>query len=292
MKLYYYIDTGHRRGLDRLRRSAPVIKALQEADVDVTMLTNDFRAGEYAKEQFGIRRYVSVDVVRNIANIATPADALVFDSDDAAPSLLDDIIGYFGRLVRISDDPEAVQHSGELLITPGGGTGSGVTADIVDTKYFAGGEHTSGTLYFWGDDDYEQKLLTCADAFAGMEVALLEGYYFFMQYADELQKRFSSVLESEAYDEALQSATRFITSSAQSALEALAAGSRPVYVKRESAPSFLSRKMERFGIPVAQKFEKSAIEKAMAENPGYKTDRLNPEEASDVSKSIAEFLKR
>ncbi len=283
MRLYYYIDTGHRVGLERLRRSSPVIRALQDMDIDVTMLTNDFRAGEYAKEEFGIRRYVSVDVVRNIANIATPSDRLVFDSDDASISLLEDMIGYFGRLVRISDLPEGRELAGELLIASG-------NSDIVDPKYFEEREHTLGEIFFWGDDDYDRKLLECADAFADLDIALLEGYYFFMQYAQELQGKFSSLFESETYDETLKGANRFVTSSHQSALEALAAGSRPVYVKKESSPSFFVERMRSYGIPVADSFEKEAIKKALAEIPDYRTDRLDLKSASTTAATIADFL--
>ncbi len=290
MKLYYYIDTGHRVGLDRLRRSSPVIRALQDMDVDVTMLTNDFRAGEYAKEEFGINRYVSVDVVRNIANIATPGDSLVFDSDDVSDTLLADMRDYFGRIVRISDLPEASEHSGELLISSSNSGRKGVTADIVDPKYFSEEEHRLGDIYFWGDDDYDLKLLESADAFSGSEVGLLEGYYFFMQYADQLQEKFSSLFESETYDETLKGAKRFITSSPQSALEALAAGSRPVYVKKESVPNFFSDKMELYGIPVVESFEKSSIDRTLAENPDYRRDRLDSDMASKVARSIADFF--
>ncbi|WP_456451892.1 hypothetical protein [Hydrogenimonas sp.] len=281
MKLYYYVHTGHRVGLDRLRRSAPVINALLEMDVEVSLLTSDFRAGEFAKEQFGIRKYVSVDVSRNIANIATPADALVYDSQEEHRAMWEEMAGYFRAFVRISDEPEdfATKESG-VLVSP----------DIVDPRYFGDFAHEGGEVYFWGDDDYDKQLLSLADAFEGTGVTLLEGYYFFMQYGDELAKKFAAVEESEAYDEALTGASRFLTSSPQSALEALAAGSRPLYVEKPGAKPFWRAKMARFGIPVVEAFSKDKISQKHSETTVYRAQLLRNDAAIEVASYIKDKL--
>ena len=280
MKLYYYIDTGHRIGLDRLRRSAPVINALGQNGIDVTMLTNDFRAGEYAKEQFGIKKYVSVDVVRNIANIATPADSVVLDTDSESSVLLSDMAGYYGKLVHISDYSHETAESSQLRIT----------ADIADPRYFGKNEHTPGNIFFWGDDDYEQELLGLSEIFENTETGLLEGYYFFMQYASELEDKFSTVYDSESYDEVLKGAGRFITSSPQSALEALAAGSRPVYIRKASAPEVWSEKLAGYGIPVLKSFEKDALQRVLEIGADYKNELLVQNAAEEAAQSIINFL--
>ncbi|WP_201352393.1 hypothetical protein [Hydrogenimonas urashimensis] len=265
MKLYYYINTGHRVGLDRLRRSAPVISALRQIGVDVTMLTNDFRAGEYAKEHLGIEKYVSVDVVRNIANIATPEDTLVFDSQEENRAMWDAMAAYFRGFVRVSDDPEDFISAGEGLISSMK-SGEGIlTVDIVNPRYFESGEYDGGTWYFWGDDDYERRLLALADAFCGLDVSLLEGYYFFLQYGDELGNKFKRVEDSERYDEILMRAECFLSSSPQSVLEAMAAGARPVYIQKPGIALAWKRKMQSVGVPVVEDFSAEAIAQAMAE---------------------------
>ncbi|WP_456381450.1 hypothetical protein [Hydrogenimonas sp.] len=287
MKLYYYINTGHRVGLDRLRRSAPVIAALTEAGLDVTMLTNDFRAGEYAKERFGIRKYVSVDVVRNIANIATPGDALVFDSEEENRAMWNEMAEYFKAFVRISDDPDDFVSAGEGLVSSVK-EGEGILhTDIVAPEYFEPSEHGKGFWYFWGDDDYERKLTALAEAFEKTGVSLLEGYYFFMQYGDELAERFASVEESEHYDEILKGADRFFTSSPQSALEALAADSNPVFIPKPGTSGHWKNKMESYGIPVAEAFTKEAIRPFLEEVvvPGRKVLR------KDAACAVARYIK-
>ena len=291
MKLYYYINTGHRVGLDRLRRSAPVINALGEMGVQVTMLTNDFRAGEYARERFGIRKYVSVDVVRNIANIAAPGDALVFDSEEESRAMWEDMAAYFRSFIRISDNPDDFAVAGEALISSMKRVGDAPQAEIVDPRYFEVEEHGGETVYFWGDDDYDQALLKVADAFERLDVTLLEGYYFFMQYGNDLAVGFKSVEDSENYDEVLMRAGRFVSSSPQSVFEALAAGSKPIYLKKPGGSNAWDSKMETFGIPVLSSFEKSAIEKALSEASVYNEKVLRKETAGEVATYIKDNLR-
>ncbi|BDY12787.1 hypothetical protein [Hydrogenimonas cancrithermarum] len=291
MKLYYYINTGHRIGLDRLRRSAPVINALSDMGIEVSMLTNDFRAGEYAKEQFGIRKYVSVDVVRNIANIATPADALVFDSEEESRAMWADMATYFRSFIRISDNPDDFAEAGEILISSMKSIGDAPKADIVDPRYFEATDHGDERIYFWGDDDYDQELLRVADAFEGLDITLLEGYYFFMQYGSELAGKFKSVEDSENYDEVLMHAGRFLSSSPQSVLEALAAGSNPLYLKKSGISVAWDAKMESLGIPVLSSFDKDAIEQALSATLVYRKKVLRKEAASEVATYIKDNLR-
>ena len=286
MKIYYYINTGHRVGLDRLRRSAPVIEALRELDLEVTMLTNDFRAGEYAKEFYGIGKYISVDVVRNIANVATPGDCLVFDSAEESRAMWEDMADYFRGFVRIGDDPNDFITKESGLVSPLA-TGEGIlTIDIVDPRYFESSEHGNENIYFWGDADYEMRLETLSKAFEGTDVALLEGYYFFLRYADELQREFVKIYESQEYEEVLKSAKRFLTSSPQSALEALAASSAPIYLPKPGADEVWESHLSRFGIPVCSGFEKEKIQKSLTEAKSYRDDLLRKSAAKETAAYI------
>ena len=286
-KIYYYIHTGHRVGLERLRRSAPVINALLKMGEEVTLLTSDFRAGEFAREQFGIRKYVSVDVPRNIANIATPADFLVYDSQEEHRAMWESMADYFRGVVRISDDPEDFVTKERGLVSPVA-SGEGIlTAEIVDSRYFEVAEHGEKTVYFWGDDDYDTRLLTLADAFEGLDVTLLEGYYFFLQYGEELATKFAGVAESEAYDETLTGAKRFLTSSPQSALEALAAGSCPIYIEKPGVPVSWRERMKRYGIPVVENFSV----KEMLQKPSAMGGSVTKMLRNDAPEVVASYIR-
>ncbi len=289
--LYYYIHTGHRVGLDRLRRSAPVVAALQAMGVPVTLLTNDFRAGEYAKEHFDIQKYVSVDVVRNIANLATPADALVFDSEEESRTMWEEMADYFETFIRISDaaDDFITKESG-LISSVKEGEGI-VRADIVAPRYFERFDHRGGLVYFWGDDDYEMVLARKASAFEGLKIALLEGYYFFVQYGDELEGKFVDVIDNERYDEALMGASRFLTSSFQSALEALAAGSQPIYIPKTPIDRVQREKLESYAIPYTESFTTGEISRKLSETAVYNEKPLRKEAANAIAAYIQDKLR-
>jgi len=292
MRVYYYINTGHRVGLDRLRRSAPIIKALEEMGVDITMLTNDFRAGEYAKEQFGIKKYVSVDVVRNIANIALPHDVLIFDSQEESRTMYRSMASYFHKFIRISDDPDDFASKDEILLSSMKEIGNAPQVDVVDPRYFEDNEdHNGGIVYFWGDDDYEQKLLELSDAFEGLDITLLEGYYFFLQYGSELSSKFKAIEESENYDNILMKANKFITSSPQSAFEALVAGSNPIYLKKSGVSDIWDRKMEEYGIPVILEFNNKLIKEKISEKLINKNVLLKKDALSKVSLYIKDNIR-
>lgn len=241
MKIYYYVHTGHRIGLDRLRRSAPVIRALQEEGADVVLLASDFRAGEYAKEMFGIRKYVSVDVIRNIINIATPGDALILDSDEVGAGMIAQIAGYFRYFIRFSDDPAAKPVAGEGVVASDVRAEGSLQANVIDPRYFAAPKEKMGSLYFFADDDYEALLRQKAPLFKDLGITLLEGYYFFMGGTQDWAAFFADVLESENYDEALMRSETVLTSSVQTALEAAAAGAKVGFVAFSEPVSELPR---------------------------------------------------
>ena len=60
MRIFYYVHTGHRIGLDRFRRAATIIKAL--GDVDITLLCSDYRIAQIARD-FGVKNSVGLDVL-------------------------------------------------------------------------------------------------------------------------------------------------------------------------------------------------------------------------------------
>ena len=74
--LYYYANTGHKIGLERLRRGAALLNALSNQGVETQFLVNDFRAGLVAKE-LGVKDYVTVEGVQDIDAIAEHGDSII-----------------------------------------------------------------------------------------------------------------------------------------------------------------------------------------------------------------------
>jgi len=112
-----------------------------------------------------------------------------------------------------------------------------------------------------------------------------------MQYGSELSKKFKSVVESEDYDEKLKKADKFITSSPQSALEALAAGSNPIYLKKPGASDIWDSKMESYKIPVISEFNNQLIKEKLSEKLINKNELLQKETLYRVSLYIKDNIR-
>jgi hypothetical protein len=252
MRLFYYVHTGHRIGLDRFRRAATIIRAL--GDVDITLLTSDFRIASAARD-YGVKRAVGVDVVRNIPQIAQNGDKIIFDSAEINPVMLDDMTRYFSTFIRISDDPDDQKHPVELLVSPyleGDGIFKGVA---VDNACFEAKEKTIARAFFFGDDDYEEDLAAQQGNFAGLDLELLQGFYWFLGYGNKLAGSFKTLHDEEAYAEVVARSAVFVTSSPQAALENLAGGGKPVYLQRQDYPAGFIPLFDSLGIPVLQDFD-------------------------------------
>lgn len=256
MRLFYYVHTGHRIGLDRFRRAATIIRAL--GDVDITLLTSDYRIASVARD-FGIKRSVGIDVVRNIPQIAHHGDKIIFDSDELNPTLHADMVKYFSTFIRVTDDPDALKMEGELLISPyleGEGVCKGVA---VDERYLEQSAKTIEKGFFFGDDDYEEDFLANLDMFQGLEMEMINGFYYFINYENRLAPAFTKQHEFEEYDEVVQGSKVFVSASPQSVLENLASGGRPIYIQRPDYVRDFIPLFESLDVPVVDGFDKKKL---------------------------------
>jgi len=229
-KIYYYVHTGHRIGLDRFRRAVAIIKALE--DIDITLLCSDFRIAQEAYK-YGIKEAVGIDLVQNISNIAQNGDQLILDSDEANPIMLEDMKNYFSTFIHIQSDALAIEK-----------------------QYFQNHPKTIPLSFFFGDDDYEKDLLQYIDIFEGLDVNLQLGFYYFLDYEEELQSKFPSYTEFDEYEEMIQSSKILITSSPQAALESLASGGKPIYIQRKDYTKDYNKLLASLHIPILEKFDR------------------------------------
>ena len=276
MRAFYYVHTGHRIGLDRFRRAAAILNALQ--DEDITLLTSDYRIAQEARN-FGIEKSVGIDVVRNIPQIAHNGDKLIFDSDEANPVMLDDMREYFSAFIRISDDKDDVKADKEFLISPYL-EGEGIcNAIVVHDKYFAAFEKSVELSYFFGDDDYEKDLEKHLDFVEGLNPHLQLGFYYFLDYEDMLSKKFEHTFEFEEYDEMIQSSKILLTASPQAVLDSLAAGGKPIYFQREDYTRDFIPLFEKLNIPVVYDYDRKELDRIISQicdiNYGIITSKSN-----------------
>ena len=283
-KVFYYAHTGHRIGLDRFHRAAAIINAL--GDLDITLLTSDYRIAQIS-HTYGIKRSVGVDVIRNIPQIANSGDILIFDSAEANPAMLADMQRYFSKFIRISDDPEEQIYPGEYLINPYLKDENCCNALAVDPLFFEPIEKKNERVFFFGDDDYEEDLLKAKESLNESAFKLLLGFYFFIDYEDKIKDAFTQMIEPEEYQETLRESELFVTSSPMAALQALASGSRPIYLQREDYPKDFLPLFKELNIPTADFAEKIALEKLIEENKLHKYYKMNSNAIE-----VAEFIRK
>lgn len=256
MRYFYYVHTGHRIGLDRFHRAVAILNELN--DLDITLLCSDFRIASEARN-YGIKRAVGVDVVRNIPQIAQHGDKIIFDSDEINPTLMEDMTLFFPTFIRISDNPDAVKYEKEFLISPYLHGDKIVTGTVVDTKYNEVLPKTIPMALFFGDDDYEKDLELNQALFAPYKMELLMGFYHFLGYESSLKESFSTIHESEEYDTVIRHTEVLISASPMAVLQNLSGGGRPIYLQRpDYARDFLPL-FEKMGIPVIDGYDKEQL---------------------------------
>lgn len=256
MKIFYYVHTGHRIGLDRFRRACTIIRALE--DLDITLLCSDFRIAHQARD-FGVKNSVGIDDVRNIPKIANHGDKIIFDSDEANLFMLDDMRKYFSTFIRISDDKNDKKADNEFLISPYLSGENICNTVVVDEKYFKQEEKTIKLSYFFGDDDYEKDLEKHLEFVEGLNSHLQLGFYYFFDYEDMLKNRFKNHHEFEEYDETIKKSQILISASPQAVLESLASGSKPVYLQREDYTTNFLELFESLNIPIVKNYDKAYL---------------------------------
>jgi hypothetical protein len=283
MQTFYYVHTGHRVGLDRFRRAAAILNALD--DEDVTLLTSDYRIAQIARD-FGIEKSVGIDVVRNIPHISQNGDKLIFDSDEANPLMLDDMRDYFSRFVRVSDDKDDQKSPKEFLISPYL-KGEGICNCVaVESEFFGEFEKSVELTYFFGDDDYEKDLQKHFEFVEELNPNLQLGFYYFLDYEDMLKEKFVNHFEFEEYETMIKSTKILLSASPQAVLDSLAGGGKPIYFQREDYTENFIPYFEKLNVPIVKEYDKNQLSVILETINDRKYEKIE-----ENGNKIAQFIK-
>ncbi|MDD5717236.1 MAG: hypothetical protein PHW64_05475 [Sulfuricurvum sp.] len=273
MRFFYYVHTGHRIGLDRFQRAAALVNELQK-EIDITLLCSDFRIASEAKE-YGIKRSVGVDLVRNIPQIAHHGDKIIFDSAEINPTLLEDMIQYFSTFIRVSDDPSDTKRPGEFLISPYLEGEDIYKSVVIDERYFQPLPKTIPVTLFFGDDDYEKDLEKNQGVFKSIKMDLLMGFYHFLGYEKSLMDSFSTVHESEAYETVIRTSEILISASPMAALQSLAGGGKPIYLQRPDYSRDFIPLFQSLNIPIVEGYDQEHLMQTISKASSNNYHNLN-----------------
>lgn len=210
MQVYLYAKSGHTIGLDATKRCAAIANALKE--FDPILCTSDFRAGAFAKDNLGVKKYVNIDVLRNLHNIMQRRDILIYDTPEANDEMKKDMKEFCSLLYGIGDELNGI---------------------IVDESIYKNIPNpTLEKTIFFGDDDYNNLFLEIVKDSEKFDINLLMGHYFFLGNEKIFINHFLNVIDEEEYVQTIQNSKYLLTTSLQTALESLACGNYPVLFKR------------------------------------------------------------
>ena len=277
--LYYYANSGHKIGLDRVKRAVALLKALNDKGVETRLLVNDFRAGLAARE-LGLRDYVTIEGVMDIDAIADTGDSIIMDTPEDDRGRIEKYCSDFSHVFRFANGPEDEVRVSEVLFRPECEDESCIEALIVDSMYESEPKEER-VLFFLSDADYDKEILGHREFFQDSGMELLLGNYFFVKYEDELAELFVRLHEAEEYEELLKTSSTVVTASGQTALEAHTCGANVVYINRGREEIIPLSVIRGLGIPVVEGFDRAAYEAAKKNQKSEKNLMLSVEEIAE-----------
>jgi len=255
---YYYANTSHKLGLERLRRGASLLNRLKEKGTETQLLVNDFRAGLVARE-LGVAEYVTIEGIQDIDAIAQNGDSIIIDSLEDEHGRLVKYCEDFDTVWRFAHDAEDTAVHSEIVI--------GLDTVLVDDTYFDDKvKKAERTLFFLGDADYNKTILNNEDFFKEFDMELLLGNYFFVKYEDDLAKLFGTLHEPEEYEDLIKNSSTVVTASSQTALEAKVAGANVIYILLPERELYTSELLESYGIAVIEGLDIDKINEFLQNN--------------------------
>jgi len=255
--LYYYANTGHKLGLERLRRGVALLNSLSSKGEETQLLVNDFRAGLVARD-LGVTSYVTIETVQDIDAIAEAGNSIIIDSVEDDHGRLVKYCADFKQVWRfVHDEKDSAVHN-EIVID--------MNTILVDDRHFEEKSKEDRVLFFLGDADYDKIILNNADFFKQFDMELLLGNYFFVKYEDDLAKLFSTLHEPEEYEDLITTSSTVVTASSQTALEAKASGAKVIYLNINKDTIVEESLLETYGISIVHDFNSDSLTEAIQDN--------------------------
>lgn len=229
MQVYLYAKSGHTVGLDATKRCAVIANFLKE--LDPILCTSDFRAGAFAKDNLGVKKYVNIDVVRNLHNMMHRGDILIYETPEVNENMKEEMKEFCTLLYGIGEELNEI---------------------IVDESIYIKNENpTIEKTIFFGDDDYHNLLLGIIEDSKKYDINLLMGHYFFLGNEKIFVNHFSNIIDEEEYVQTIQNSKYLLSTSLQTALESLSCGNKPVLFRRIDK-SYDEELIKKLNLPLIQ----------------------------------------
>lgn len=271
--LYYYAFTGHKQGLDRVKKASVILNKLRAKGINTMLLVNDFRAGLVARE-FGVPESVTIETIQDIDAIAVTGDCVIIDSPEDDHGRLVKYCSDFKKVFRFAQSSEDKSIHGETMLHLNAEDEQDISSIIVDDVYFEAKEKEQRTLFFLGDSDAEKTILSHADFFKENPMELLLGHYFYVKYEDDLAKIFETMHEAEEYIDLICTSSKIVTASFQTALEARVAGAEVIFIDLEQCSTEEKELLNAINVSTISSFDTKAYQQSTSKEPLEKCTKI------------------
>jgi hypothetical protein len=283
--LFYYANSGHKLGLERVRRGAALLNILEDQGVKTQLLVNDFRAGLTAKD-LGVKDYVTVETVQDIDAIAEAGNSIIIDSPEDDHGRLVKYCADFKNVWRFEHDSDDTSVHGEVLFKSNCVEDSCVDSLIVDKALFDEKTKEERTLFFLGDADYNKIILNNEAFFKEFDMELLLGNYFFVKYEDDLKKLFSTLHEPEDYMYLVTKSSTVVTSSSQTAFEAKVSGAKVIYLHISAESIYPLALLEKYNIDIVNGFDVEALKSYLKKDFIKQEDKIKLFDTAKIKSAL------
>jgi len=272
MKIFYYIYTNHKDGLDRVRRGAVLIKALKSKGFDVEVLLNDFRAGLEARE-YGIDRSTTIENIMDIDVLVDINDIVILDTPEDDRGRTSNFIKDYQKVFKVVDDNSSSQYGEEIINLS--------NSMLVDEEYLTLHNKIDRVLFFYGDSDSTKEILKEFEIFKDNNFDLLLGNYFYVGYEDELEPFFNNIYQSDEYIDTVSSYANIVTYSLQCAVEAKVAQASVLFITLDDNEKKIAQS---YNIAVIDRLDDELIEKYL------KNQKINQKDINSEIKIVLDSL--
>ncbi len=266
--LYYYAHSGHKVGLDRVRRGVAMLKSLIDEGVECCILVNDFRAGLACRE-LGLKEYITIETIQDIDAVAKVGDSIIIDSLEDDHGRLVKFCSDFKQVWRFGHDKDDKPIHSEIVIP--------YDTVVIDSQYLKESPKEDRVLLFLADMDFDKTIINNQAFFKSIDMELVLGNYFFVKYEDELAKIFSTLHEPEDYTDLIQSSSQVITASSQVAIEAKASGADVIFLNIQKSNTYSIDSLTEYGISIIDGLDIDTVKMNLSDKLGK------------VNKDIREF---
>lgn len=212
MQIFIYAYSDYNIGFDSIRRASIISRLLQNSHCENTILTNNLKAGLYAKNRLGVNRFNHINDKNELLKYIKKGDILIYEGHNDNCFIETNICNICTLTYKIPD---------EIPFT-----------FIDNSKFKKHNNKTIDKLFYYGDEDKNDTLLKDYEKYT-CEIPFLIGYNFSQRNEQKIKSIFINIINENNYENSIKNTKYLLSGSLYSCFEAINSGGKAVLLKRK-----------------------------------------------------------